>query len=268
MKILQVFLCPLNFSGRVNNLEEFSKFAKSNNLWILEDSCHSLGGYSLNSENREQKSGSCIYSDLSIFSFHPVKHITSGEGGVITTNNFHYYELIKKLRSHGIEKDHKNFKNKQKKAQAWFMEMHHLGYNYRVSEINLALVNSQLNRADSYFLKRQKIAKYYNKFFKNKKYIIDQSGYIKGHSYHLYIILVKERDELYNFLMSKGIQTQIHYIPAHKMPYYEERLDSRQKMNLNNVEEYYSSCLSLPIFPALKSNQLKYITNCIEEFYE
>jgi dTDP-4-amino-4,6-dideoxygalactose transaminase len=258
----------VNFSGRVNNLENLSIFARQNGLWILEDSCHSLGGHYFDSNNNLQKSGNCSYSDLSIFSFHPVKQITSGEGGIITTNNEKHYDLLKKLRSHGIEKNKEKFRNKSNSELGWFMEMQYLGYNYRISDINLALVNSQLTRSDSYILKRKKIAKFYFNFFKNKAYLINQSGYIEGHSYHLYIILVKKRNHLYEFLKEKGIITQIHYIPAHKMPYYEDCLEPKHRHKLINIEKYYRSCISLPIFPTLSLNELNYITKCFDEFYD
>ena len=159
-------------------------------MWILEDSCHSPGGYFIDSKNKHQECGNGKFADLSIFSFHPVKHIACGEGGMITTNNKKLYEKLRILRTHGITKSKKNFKNQLNVANGlnqkesitypkWYMEMQTLGYNYRITEIQAALGISQLKRAKAGVIKRKKIYKYYYNFFKGKAYIINQSGLVK-----------------------------------------------------------------------------------------
>lgn len=268
-------IIPVDFAGRAVNLEELYSLAKKYNLWIIEDACHAPGGYFIDSQNIHQNCGNCNFADISIFSFHPVKHIACGEGGMITTNNYNLYKKILKLRSHGITKEKSEFKNSKNFANGqnqgellypeWYMEMNELGFNYRLTDFQSALGISQLERADINLNKRKKIAKIYNDNFKIKKYIKGQSGLIEGHAYHLYIIEVEKRLELYNFLRKNGIYAQIHYIPCHLMPYYRDF--GWKEGDMPNAEEYYKYCLSLPMYPELTDSEQNYVMNKIEEFF-
>lgn len=267
-------IIAVDFAGRAVNLEEFRVLADEFNLWIIEDACHAPGGYFVNSDNKIVKCGSGKYADLSIFSFHPVKHITCGEGGMITTNNEKLKKKIEILRTHGITKDSKKFTNPKSLVQAqgeqnfypqWYMEMQDLGFNYRLSEIQSVLGLSQLNRAREGVERRKKIAKKYFKAFNNKKFIINQSGIIKGHAYHLYVIEIEERLELYKFLRERNIFCQIHYFPAHLMPYYKEF--GWKIGDFPNSENFYNKCLSLPMYPTLEDKDLNYIIDCVLNFY-
>lgn len=267
-------IIAVDFAGRAVNLEEFRVLADEFNLWIIEDACHAPGGYFVNSDNKIVKCGSGKYADLSIFSFHPVKHITCGEGGMITTNNEKLKKKIEILRTHGITKDSKKFTNPKSLVQAqgeqnfypqWYMEMQDLGFNYRLSEIQSVLGLSQLNRAREGVERRKKIAKKYFKAFNNKKFIINQSGIIKGHAYHLYVIEIEERLELYKFLRERNIFCQIHYFPTHLMPYYQEF--GWKIGDFPNSENFYNKCLSLPMYPTLEDKDLIYIIDCVLNFY-
>ena len=195
---------PVDFSGRSNDFEEIKNIANKHKLWIIEDACHAPGGYFKDSEGTNQFCGNGIYSDLSIFSFHPVKHIATGEGGMITTNNKILYNKLKQLRTHGITKDDTKFKNSKSLAigreslesspyPGWYMEMQNLGYNYRLSDFQFALCSSQLKRANYWLNKIKEIAKIYFNAFKKLTFIIRQSGLIEGHAYHLYVLEVKNR---------------------------------------------------------------------------
>ena len=270
-------IIPVDFAGRAVNLEKFKKLAAENDMWILEDSCHSPGGFFIDSKNNNQKCGNGNFADLSIFSFHPVKHIACGEGGMITTNNEKLYYDLKVLRTHGITKLTDKFKNTHSIANSldtvesnnypnWYMEMQILGYNYRITEIQAALGLSQLRRAEKGVENRRKIAKIYYNFFKGKDYLINQSGIVEGHAYHLYVIEVKNRLGLYNFLRENHIYSQIHYFPCHLMPYYKNL--GYKYGDFPNVENYYKNCISIPIFPELKKSQIKRIINTIDKFYE
>lgn len=269
-------IVAVNFAGRVCNLEKIYNLAKENNMWVIEDACHSPGGYFTDSENKKQNSGNGIFSDLSIFSFHPVKHIACGEGGMITTNSTELYKKLLSLRTHGITKNSEEFRNplnvaygklvNSEQYPGWYMEMNTLGYNYRLTDIQSALGISQLSRAEQGIIKRRKIANKYFNFFKNKRYILGQSGVIEGHAYHLYIIEVEKREELYNFLREKGVFCQIHYFPCHQMPYY-QRIANNLIENLDCSENYYSKCISLPIYPTLKDDEQEYILDLINNFY-
>jgi len=256
-------IIPVNFAGRVVNLELLRNIANEYGLWILEDACHSPGGFFIDSKGEVQSSGSSKYSDLSIFSFHPVKHIACGEGGMITTNNKILYEKILSLRTHGITRDPlKMIQN----DGGWYYEMHDLGFNYRLTDFQASLGLSQLNRADFGIHRRREIAKKYYKAFENKSYILSQSGIVEGHAYHLYIILVENRDRLYNFLKARGIYCQVHYIPINTMPYYKQNLVVMS--DTSNANWYYSKCISLPMFPTLKDDEQEFVIKSIYEFHE
>lgn len=280
-------IIPVDFAGRAVDLEAFRKLANEYGLWIIEDACHAPGGYFIDGKGHQQKCGNGNFAELAIFSFHPVKHIAAGEGGMITTNDKALYEKLLMLRTHGITRDPNLFKNdldfangrihdtaNQKTGDSqlttgnypgWYMEMQELGFNYRLTDFQAALGLSQLKRADSGIARRKQIALAYENAFKNKSYIKRQSGVVIGHAYHLYVIEVHNRLELYNFLLSKNIFAQVHYIPVHLMPYYH-----RQGWKLGDMplaESYYRSCISLPMYPTLTDEEQVYVIEQIEKFY-
>ena len=273
-------IVPVDFAGRAVNLEEFRKLADEFDLWIIQDSCHSPGGYFIDREGNQQNCGNGNFADLAIFSFHPVKHIASGEGGMITTNDKDLYENLLKLRTHGITKNESEFQNSAVFAisstqnsklntqnyPAWYMEMQDLGYNYRITDFQCALGLSQLQRADEGIKRRREIAKFYNVAFEHKDFIKGQSGYVDGHAYHLYVIEVEDRLGLYNYLREHNIYAQIHYIPCHLMPYY--RLFGWKEGYMPSAENYYKHCISLPMYPTLTDEQQDFVVNKINEYYE
>jgi UDP-4-amino-4,6-dideoxy-N-acetyl-beta-L-altrosamine transaminase len=256
-------IIPVNFAGRVVDMEAFRLLADEFGCWIIEDACHSPGGYFINKANEKIMSGSGDYADLSIFSFHPVKHIAAGEGGMITTNNESLYKKILNLRTHGIQQDpNKKIEN----HGVWYYEMQELGYNYRLTDFQAALGLSQLGRADEGLQRRKDIAKNYERAFRNSSFIKNQSGVVDGHAYHLYIIEVEKRAELVNHLREKNIFVQIHYIPAHLMPYYKQF--GWKNGDLPFAETYYKGCLSLPMYPSLTDLEQKFVIDEIRSFYE
>ena len=268
-------IIPVDFAGRATNLEEFRNLANEYNLWIIQDSCHAPGGYFIDSSSEVSKCGSGQYADLAIFSFHPVKHIACGEGGMITTRDEHLSKKIQQLRTHGITKDHAEFINSVEIATGsnnatsyplWYMEMQDLGFNYRLSEIQAALGLSQLDRANENVQIRSNIAAKYFKAFSKKPFIYRQSGIIQGHAYHLYIIEVKDRQGLYHYLRNNNIFSQIHYFPCHLMPYY-QNLGWKQG-DMQHAEEYYENCISLPIYPTLTEAEQQNIIDLTLYFYE
>lgn len=266
----------VDFAGRAVNLEALRKLADEFDLWIIEDACHAPGGYFIDSEGVNQKCGNGTFADLAIFSFHPVKHIATGEGGMITTNNVALYNKLLKLRTHGITKTESNFVLSPELATAipdydgpypgWYMEMQDLGYNYRITDFQCALGISQLKRAEAGLRRRQEIAAKYNEAFKNLPFIKGQSGFVDGHAYHLYIVEVDDRLGLYNYLRSKNIFSQVHYIPSHLMPYYKQ-LGWKQG-DLPKSEKYYSKCLSLPMFHSLQDEECEYVIENIISFFK
>lgn len=267
-------IIPVDFAGRGINLEEFRRLADEYDLWIIEDACHAPGGYFTDRKYTKQNCGNGNFADLSIFSFHPVKHIACGEGGMITTNNKDLYESLLRLRTHGITRKVDEFKNSIGFAAGdenamdypgWYMEMQELGYNYRLTDFQAALGLSQLDRADAGLIRRREIAANYQNAFKNREFIKGQSGYIDGHAYHLYIIEVENRLGLYNHLKEKGIYVQIHYVPCHLMPYYRQL--GWKEDDMPNAESYYKHCISLPMYPTLSDEEQNFVIKTITNFY-
>jgi UDP-4-amino-4,6-dideoxy-N-acetyl-beta-L-altrosamine transaminase len=269
-------IIPVDFAGRAINLEEFRELANEFGLWIIEDACHAPGGYFIDSNGKSQNCGNGNYADLAIFSFHPVKHIACGEGGMITTNSEVIYKKLLSLRSHGITKSEHEYSNdiefacgqpsESNNYPGWYMEMQTLGFNYRLTDFQAALGLSQLNRADEGIIHRRNIAEKYFKSFKNKVFIKGQTGDSQGHAYHLYIIEVENRLGLYNYLRENNVITQIHYIPVHLMPYYKKL--GWKEGDMPAAENYYKGCLSLPIYPTLSVKEQDYVINLIYKFYE
>lgn len=268
-------IVPVDFAGRAVNLEAFRKLANEYDLWILEDSCHSPGGFFKDSSGNNQNCGNGNFADLAIFSFHPVKHIATGEGGMITTNDEKLYKKLLELRTHGITRDTSIFKNSIEFASGqaveenasypgWYMEMQTLGYNYRFTDFQAALGISQLSRASHGLDRRKAIAKKYEISFANQNFIKGQSGFVEGHAYHLYIIEIENRLELYNFLREHKIFAQIHYIPCHLMPYYKELGWKEGDMPI--VENYYKHCISLPMYPTLTDLEQDFVIEKVLSF--
>jgi UDP-4-amino-4,6-dideoxy-N-acetyl-beta-L-altrosamine transaminase len=256
-------IIPVDFAGYPVNLEELSALAKEYNLWILEDACHAPGGYFTDSKGIQQKCGNCAYANMAIFSFHPVKHIACGEGGMITTNNKDLYNKLLLLRTHGITKDaslmHENH-------GGWYYEMLELGYNYRLPDINAALGISQLKRADENLQKRKAIAKKYDKAFANSniKLIKPAEGF--SHAYHLYVIQVENRKGLYDYLKQHNIFAQVHYIPVTSLPYYKQL--GYKTACYPNTNNYYEKCLSIPMYPTLTEEEQDFVISKILEFLQ
>lgn len=265
-------IIPVDFAGRAVDMEAFRALADEYDLWIIEDSCHAPGGFFYDSDDQKQHCGNGRFADMSIFSFHPVKHIASGEGGMVTTDNENLYKKLLRLRTHGIVKDNDLYENPVKFAggkdeyPGWYMEMQELGYNYRLTDIQAALGSSQLKRADEGLIRRRALAKQYMQAFEGKDFIIGQSGIVDGHAYHLYIIEVKDRLGLYNYLREHNIFSQIHYIPCHLMPYY--RKFGWKEGDMPNAENYYHHCISLPMYPTLTNEEQSFVIEKVNMFYD
>jgi UDP-4-amino-4,6-dideoxy-N-acetyl-beta-L-altrosamine transaminase len=274
-------IIPVDFAGKAVDLQAFRKLADEYGLWLIEDSCHAPGGFFNDDRGQQQNCGNGVFADLAIFSLHPVKHIASGEGGIITTNNEVLYNKLLKLRSHGIIKNADSFENTIQQANGdpsapadaypfWYMEMQELGYNYRLTDIQAALGLSQLQRADAGLKKRRSIAKEYDEAFVSVSGIKSQLNELNeansGHAYHLYILQVENRLGLYNYLHTKQIIAQIHYIPSHLMPYYKKL--GWKEGDFPDAEAYYGKCISIPMYPTLTEEQQLYVIDTIKSFYK
>ena len=265
---------PVHLSGHSSDMAQIYKLKKKYDFHIIEDSCHALGG-----KYNSFKVGSCKYSDISTFSFHPVKPITTGEGGMITTNNKKIYQKLLLYRSHGIHKNSSRFKNRNlafdnnNQPNKWYYEMDVLGFNYRMNDL-AALGKSQLKKINLFTKKRNDIANLYNESFKNVQNLkIPFKNKDVLHSYHLYTIQVDfkktnlTKNKFIKFLFDCGIGTQVLYIPVFLQPYY------RRKYNFNPKKfpvsmKYYQQALSIPIFYDLKKVEQKLVIKKIKELLD
>jgi len=244
-------IIPVHFAGQSCNMEKIKEIADKNNLMIVEDAAHAIG-----SDYKGTKVGSCKYSDLTVFSFHPVKTITTGEGGAITTNNKEMYEKLLALRSHGMHKD-------GKMALTWEYEMRELGFNYRLTDIQASLGITQLKKLDKFKKRRREIVEYYNKNL-GLPHLIEKD--FSNACFHLYPVMVRNREEFYQKAKTIGLNLQVHYIPVHTQPYYKE-LEFKKGTSCGdypNAEIYYKKCISLPLYPSLSDCDLKEIVKRVK----
>lgn len=257
-------IIPVDYAGYPVDLEAFRALANEFGLWLLEDACHAPGGFFVDSKNIKRYCGDGTLAELAIFSFHPVKHIATGEGGMISTNDEALYKKLKQLRSHGMiyQGDASLIEN----HGGWYMELQELGYNYRMPDLLCALGVSQLKRAEEGLEKRRNIAQRYNEAFANSavKTIIPAENF--AHAYHLYVIQVADRKGLYDYLRTKQIFAQVHYIPVHTMPYYQGL--GWQKGDFPNAENFYAHCLSIPMYPTLSEAEQNLVIQEILSFVE
>jgi UDP-4-amino-4,6-dideoxy-L-N-acetyl-beta-L-altrosamine transaminase len=245
----------VSFSGNPLNQDKLKYLKDTYNIKILEDNAHAIG-----SSFGNLKSGSCQNSDMSIFSFHPVKHLTTGEGGAITTNNEDDYKKLLSLRAHGVIKD--------STMKPWEYQMTQLGFNYRITDFQCALGLSQLKRLDDFIAKRHNIAKRYDKAFENS-IIKPLYKFTSNSSYHLYVVLVDfdsleiSKEELFIKLREFNIGIQLHYIPINKQPYYKSLGYGEE--NTPKMDRYYKECFSLPMYPLLEENEQNFV---IQKLFE
>lgn len=267
-------IIPVHISGAAYNEKEIFKVAKEKNIFVIEDCAHALGG----EYSDGTKIGSCKYSDISVFSFHPVKSITTGEGGVITTNNKEIYKKLLRLRSHGINKINDKFINNELaytngKKNPWYYEMRELGYHYRITDIQCALGLSQLKKINSFIKKKREISKYYDDELKNIFGLnLSQISMRNKTAAHLYVIRINykffstNREEFMSYLKNKNIYCQVHYMPICMHPFYKNK--GFEIENFPNAKKYYEECISIPCYYSLSKKDQKVVINHIKNFFD
>lgn len=252
----------VDFAGYPHNMEEYRKVADEYGMWILEDACHAPGASFTDSTGERVCCGCGKYSDITVFSFHPVKHITTGEGGMACTQKQELYDRMALLRTHGITHDAEKL---ERKDGLWYYEMQELGYNYRITDIQAALGTSQMKRArKNVEIRRQLVNKYNVAFADVPEIKTPYEAQDVYHAYHLYVIQVEDRLGLYNYLREHKIFAQVLYYPLHLMPYYKQF--GNKEGDLPVVEEYYRHCLALPMFPTLTDEQQAYVIEKVKEY--
>ena len=263
---LPKIVIPVHFGGQSCNMEKIYQLSLEYGFKIIEDASHAIGG-----TYKNHKIGCCEFSDICIFSFHPVKVITSGEGGIATTNNGQLEEKMMLLRSHGITRDvNKMINFDSKKCGAWYYEQQELGLNYRMTDIHAALGLSQMQRLDTFVQKRNEIATVYKEKL-NKNIKIQKIKDNCNSSYHLFVILAENEQKrriLFDKMRANNIGVNVHYMPIYLQPYYQKNFEFKTGY-CPNAEEYYSKAISIPMYYGLKEEELEFVVDIINNnFYE
>lgn len=257
---LPKIIIPVHLSGLPCDMAEIYELSEKYGFKIIEDASHAIGG-----KYEDSMIGNCKYSDITIFSFHPVKNMTTAEGGMAVTNKKSYFEKMEILRTHGITRNPSMMTHSP--DGPWYYQQIELGFNYRLSDVHAALGRNQLKRLDKSIQCRHRIAKYYDKQLANLPYILPARQKNKFSGMHLYIIKVdkaktgKTRDEIFSFMRNAGIGVNIHYIPIHTQPYYQALGFSLG--DFPNAELFYDQIISIPIYPDLTKVQQDYVVETL-----
>lgn len=253
-KLLPKILVVVHMCGNPAEMKEINKLCSQYNIKIIEDASHALGA-----QFCQEKIGSCKYSDLTVFSFHPVKMITTGEGGIISVNDKDLYQTLIRLRSHGITRDSEEMNELH---GPWYYEQQMLGFNYRMTDLSAALGISQLKKISNFVSKRNNLANIYKDLLDDTNFDYQIISSNRVCSYHLFVAQLKkitDQSKLVNFfklMLKDGIQLNLHYIPIHLQPYYK---DQKKYNNLSSTENYYQRSFSLPMYYELEEEDIQYI---------
>jgi UDP-4-amino-4,6-dideoxy-N-acetyl-beta-L-altrosamine transaminase len=269
-------IVPVHFAGLPVDMESIMAIAEREGAFVIEDACHALGATWTSSDGTRRHVGDCSFSDMSVFSFHPVKSITTGEGGAVLTNNENFYDKLLSLRAHGITKELASFEcadiaaiDETAEPASWYYEMKALGLNYRITDFQSALGLSQLKKLDGFMSERAKIASIYDSVFDGVPFIKRNKGEEgKESANHLYVVEIPfdsqgvDKSLWFKEMAKIGIMLQVHYIPVHLQPYYREMLKSGPG-DFKNTENYYKRAVSLPIYPGLTGDDVNHIAEKI-----
>ncbi len=268
---------PVHLAGQCADMKTISEIAKHRQLAIVEDACHAIGAtYSKNTNDKNQAVGSCNYGDMAVFSFHPVKTITMGEGGAITTQNENLLHRLRLLRNHGITREESAFvqsnlaRGEDEETNSWFYEMQDIGFNYRASDIHCALGLSQLKKLELRVQRRRDLVKLYDNLLATHAPLIKPITRAQGSNpaWHLYSVLIDfetaglSRQKFMMELRERGIGSQVHYIPVHRQPYYQHLYG---EIDLPDADAYYSRTLSLPLFSQMEDGDVERVVEAISQ---
>ncbi|MDP2689901.1 MAG: UDP-4-amino-4,6-dideoxy-N-acetyl-beta-L-altrosamine transaminase [Deltaproteobacteria bacterium] len=256
-------IVPVHYAGHAADMEKIRGAAEKRGIPVVEDACHALGG-----EHKGEKIGSCKYSDMTVFSFHPVKSITTGEGGAVLTNDETLYKKMLMFRSHGITREYLQ----NASDGGWYYEMQSIGFNYRMTDMQAALGVSQLRKLDRFIGRRREIAGFYDRKFNGNPYFDTppERDYARS-AWHLYPIRLKDkymarRKDVFTKLREKGLGVNVHYIPVYLQPYY--RGLGYMRGACPSAEDFYNRIISIPIYPAMTDEELGYASDTIIEVFE
>jgi perosamine synthetase len=264
-------IIPVDFRGHPASLPEIKEVSDKYNLKIVEDGSHSIGS-SYHHNDKKYFCGDGVHVDLCTYSFHPVKHITTGEGGAVLTNDFNLYQKLSLLRKHGIDRREDMFK-KEQRIGSWIYDMELLGFNYRLTDFQSALGMSQLKKLNKIKARRREIVNYYNEHFSIiDDLILPYENESVSSNFHLYILQVKEnprfdRYDLFNYLQNKDYSPMVHYIPVHLLSYYKQRY-GHKRGDFPIAENYYDRAVSIPLYPSLNDDEVENVVKNITHFFE
>jgi UDP-4-amino-4,6-dideoxy-N-acetyl-beta-L-altrosamine transaminase len=260
-------IVPVHFGGHPAELKTISETAKKHGLILIEDACHALGARYL-----DTTIGDCKYSDTAVFSFHPVKSITTGEGGAVLTNNVEMYNKLIMFRHHGVTKEPDLLQNKSNAGKGWYYEMQYLGNNYRLTDIHSALGVSQLKKLDRFIEKRRQVVETYRQAFNGNSYfdLPVENDHVKS-AWHLYPIRLKDKyksrkAEIFRELRHHGLGVQVHYIPVYLQPYYQQL--GFKKGLCRKAEDFYEREISIPLYAAMSREDIDYVIETILSVFE
>ncbi|WP_348686420.1 UDP-4-amino-4,6-dideoxy-N-acetyl-beta-L-altrosamine transaminase [Aeromonas bestiarum] len=249
-------LVAVHLAGQPCNLVEIGTLCRQYDIILIEDACHALGAH-----YQDSPIGSCIHSDMTVFSFHPVKPITTGEGGAVTTRDPELAAKLRLYRSHGITRDPQALL--MPSPGEWYYEQQVLGFNYRLTDIQAALGLSQLNRLDAFINQRRELARRYDELLAHMPVRLLKQHSDRQSGYHLYVIQVADRDQVFARLRAAGIGVNVHYIPIPAQPYY--RGLGHDPATYPGAQSYYLSAISLPLFPSLSRSEQQQVVHALEQ---
>jgi len=265
---------PVHLNGQTADMAALSRVARERGMAIVEDACHAVGAtYQVG--NEQFTVGACRHSDMAVFSFHPVKTIAAGEGGMVTTNDEGHYERLRAMRNHGMTQVPEKFAHREQAFDAnghpnpWYYEMPEPGFNYRASDIHCALGLSQLGKLDTFVARRSELAARYDVLLRPLAPMVRSIRRVEdcAPAWHLYVALINfdaagvDRATVMRRLKESGVGTQVHYLPVHRQPYYRQRYGNSA---LAGADSYYARCLSLPLFPSMDDGDVDRVVECLE----
>ena len=266
---------PVHLNGQCADLDAVADMARERAISIVEDACHAIGTRYL-SNGKEVPVGSCQHDGMCVFSFHPVKTIAMGEGGAVTTNDDSLHATVTRLRSHGLVRNGATFDNpelafdSERRPNPWYYELPEPGFNYRASDIHCALGLSQLKKIERFIARRRALADAYDALLAPLAPVVRPVGRVPGcnPAWHLYVVFIDfgqiglSRAAVMGRLREAGIGTQVHFVPVHRQPYFEKRYGRR---NLPGANAYYERCLSLPLFPGMRDENVERVVEALKQ---
>lgn len=255
---------PVHFSGHPCDMTAFADLAERKQLVVIEDAAHAMGAtYSV--DGQSYRVGECAHSDMAIFSFHPVKHITTAEGGMITTNSADIYRQLLKLRNNGITRDRSEVLQDE---GPWYYEMQSLGFNYRLSDLQCALGLSQLKKMNQFLMRRKQIVvQYQSAFGRDQELILPIEKDTVSSSWHLFTVQLRtcDRAKVFEKLRKEGIGVNVHYIPVPRQPFYKKMLGELRQQSWPHADAYYRRALTLPLHSGLADEEIEKVVNTLRD---